>query len=129
MRAVTHFLCSASILAAAVVRPDAAQAQRSFQSDGQVVFGTATINQATGTVVQVGSPQTVINWTPAGTGDFQPAGTTALFTTPSGSGLPDFAVTSTAALGVPITPTAFDAALAARFPAFLAAVGCARKPA
>ncbi|URD60097.1 hypothetical protein M8312_09850 [Sphingomonas sp. KRR8] len=92
MRAVTRFLCSASILATAVVRPDAAQAQRSFQGDGQVVFGTATINQATGTVVQVGSPQTVINWTPAGTGDFQPAGTTALFTTQSGSGLTDFAV-------------------------------------
>jgi lipoyl(octanoyl) transferase len=38
-------------------------------------------------------------------------------------GLPDFAVTSAAALGVPIPPASFDAALAARLPDFLAALG------
>jgi lipoyl(octanoyl) transferase len=44
-------------------------------------------------------------------------------------GLPDFAVTSAAALGTPIGPREFDAALAERCPAFLAALRCARKPA
>jgi lipoyl(octanoyl) transferase len=44
-------------------------------------------------------------------------------------GLPDYAVTSAAALGSPIAPADFDAALAARLPAFLAALACARKAA
>ena len=38
-------------------------------------------------------------------------------------GLPDYPVTSAAALGSPISPRAFDAALAARLPDFLAALG------
>ena len=100
MRLASCSRCSALALAAALAQATAADAQRSFQAEGRVVFGSATINQANGTVVQVASPQTVINWTPDATAplgagnptDFQPAGTTATFTTQAGSGLDDFAV-------------------------------------
>jgi len=95
MRAVTPSCVSLAALAAALVAASPAAAQRSFQGDGQVVFGSATISQGNGTVVTVSSPQSVINWTPNGSGDpavFQPAGTSALFTTQAGSGLTDFAV-------------------------------------
>jgi lipoyl(octanoyl) transferase len=44
-------------------------------------------------------------------------------------GLPDYPVTSAAALGVTVAPAQFDAALAARLPDFLAALSSARKPA
>ena len=44
-------------------------------------------------------------------------------------GLPDYPVTSAAALGVAVVPSQFDAALAARLADFLAALGRSRKPA
>lgn len=100
MRALSKTLCSGLALATALAWGAPAAAQRSFQAQGQVVFGSATIDPSNGTVVAVGTPQTVINWRPdvtypAGQGNpavFQPAGTTALFTTQPGSGLTDFAV-------------------------------------
>ncbi len=42
-------------------------------------------------------------------------------------GLPDYPVTSAAALGKPVAPAAFDAALAAHFPAFLEALSVHEK--
>jgi lipoyl(octanoyl) transferase len=42
-------------------------------------------------------------------------------------GLPDFAVTSASAVGKPISPPEFDAALAARLPAFLARLSAREK--
>lgn len=99
MKSSRSALCSTLALATAMLFPSAVSAQ-SFQGTGVVGSGSATISTGPGTTtVTVASPQSVINWTPAdnavGTGTsilFQPANTTATFTTPAGSSLTDFAV-------------------------------------
>jgi filamentous hemagglutinin family protein len=66
------------------IAPQAARAQ-AFQGVSNVVTGSAAISAGTNTTtIAVGSPETVINWTPsdvAGTGtiDFLPTGSTATF--------------------------------------------------
>ncbi|WP_162789204.1 MULTISPECIES: beta strand repeat-containing protein [Sphingomonas] len=122
MRAAISLLCSAAAFAGLAAVPAPALAQRSFQGSGQVVFGSASIDQTSGTVVRVGSPQAVINWTPdtaAGVGNgnsviFQPAGTTALFTTPTGSTLTDFAVLNRILPGDPSRPIELNGTILSR---------------
>jgi filamentous hemagglutinin family protein len=78
------FLSTAAMATALAVAPQAARAQ-AFQGTANVVTGSAAISTgANTTTIDVGSPETVINWTPtdlAGTGtiDFLPSGTTATF--------------------------------------------------
>ena len=78
------FLSTAAMATALAVAPQAARAQ-AFQGTANVVTGSAAISTgANSTTIDVGSPETVINWTPtdlAGTGtiDFLPSGTTATF--------------------------------------------------
>ncbi|TCM18115.1 hypothetical protein EDF56_105465 [Novosphingobium sp. PhB165] len=95
---ISMALAGASIpaLVLAALLPRAATAQ-SFQGTGTVTTGNATINTGTGTTqVQVSSNQTVIDWVAPDSGggpvNFQPAGTTASFTTGSGFSGTDYTV-------------------------------------
>ncbi|WP_395394053.1 hypothetical protein WBP07_02425 [Novosphingobium sp. BL-8A] len=88
---------SGPALMLAALMPHAAAAQ-SFQGTGTITSGSGSIETGTGTtLVQVGSTETVIDWvaTDPGAGtsvNFQPAGTTASFTTGSGFSGSDYTV-------------------------------------
>jgi hypothetical protein len=79
--------CALGAVAGAASQPLRAQ---SFGGTPTVVTGVATVTTGPGnTSVFVSTPETVINWTTIDPGggaiDFQPAGTTAVFTSAPGN--------------------------------------------
>lgn len=112
-------LMNASLLASAAMLagiPEAVRAQ-SFDATGVVVGGSAIITTTPGrTDIGALTPDVVINWTPNAVGgsgpiNFQPVGTTAVFTNED---VPDFAILNRIVPANPLRPIVFNGRVVSR---------------